>query len=381
MLDAKLVESLSQVAPPVFTTYLDTTPTDPRNLRQPPRYLIWLKSQCQALEAKMEKPERKAFQEQVQRVEEHLTQNPPATRGLVLFASPHIWQVIVLRVDTIDELFWGLPSVSQLLWLMEEHRHCGVVLADRTGVRLFHYWMAELTEEHREAPKIDTSEWKRKDLNPPSQPGVEMLRGSHRDAFQRRMEAQYERFYSAELTHVRAWAEREHLNPIFLFGPPKIVEIVYSDLPKAIQSRTVMVQKDVEHSAIAEFQERIESELRQWELGYERNLVDRLLDDSGNQRAVVGVDDTLVGLQEGLTRDTVVVRGIQEQVQQCTNCGWTDRTPDKTCRACGGTRLLTPLRSVLPRLTKQYKVPLEVIADGNGERLRNAGGGIGARLK
>jgi hypothetical protein len=53
----------------------------------------------------------------------------------------------------------------------------------------------------------------------------------------------------------------------------------------------------------------------------------------------------------------------------------------KTCRACGGTRLLTPLRSVLPGLTKRYKVPLEAIADGNGERLRNAGGGIGALLK
>ena len=58
-----------------------------------------------------------------------------------------------------------------------------------------------------------------------------------------------------------------------------------------------------------------------------------------------------------------------------------ERTPDKTCLACGGTRLLTPLRTMLPRLTKRYKVPLEVIADGNGERLRNAGGGIGALLK
>jgi hypothetical protein len=47
----------------------------------------------------------------------------------------------------------------------------------------------------------------------------------------------------------------------------------------------------------------IESELRHWELGYERNLVDRLLDDSGSKRAVLGVDDTLVGLQEGLARD------------------------------------------------------------------------------
>jgi len=65
MLDAKLVESLSQVAPPVLTAYLDTTPVDPRNLRQPPRYLIWLKSQSQALEAKMQKPEQKALHEQL----------------------------------------------------------------------------------------------------------------------------------------------------------------------------------------------------------------------------------------------------------------------------------------------------------------------------
>lgn len=106
----------------------------------------------------------------------------------------------------------------------------------------------------------------------------------------------------------------------------------------------------------------------------------RLLDDSGSKRAVLGVDDTLVGLQEGLARDTVVVSGIQEQVQQCTNCGWTDRTPNKTCPACGGTHLLTPLRSVLPRLAKRYKIPLEVIADGNGEKLRSAGG-IGALVK
>jgi hypothetical protein len=32
--------------------------------------------------------------------------------------------------------------------------------------------------------------------------------------------------------------------------------------------------------------------------------------------------------RKDLARDTVVVRGIQEQVRQCPNCGWTDRTPD-----------------------------------------------------
>jgi len=42
--------------------------------------------------------------------------------------------------------------------------------------------------------------------------------------------------------------------------------------------------------------------------------------------------------------------------------------------------LLIGPRSVLLRLAKRYKVPLEVIADGNGESLRSAGG-QGALLK
>lgn len=108
-------------------------------------------------------------------------------------------------------------------------------------------------EEYRERPKIDTSEWKREDLKPPSQPGVEMLRGSHRDAFERRMEAQYARSYAAESAHIGVWAERENLNPIFLFGPSKVVEMVHSDLPKAIQSLTVMDQEDLAHLPVAEF--------------------------------------------------------------------------------------------------------------------------------
>ncbi|HEY6388709.1 MAG TPA: hypothetical protein VIX91_23775 [Candidatus Acidoferrum sp.] len=42
--------------------------------------------------------------------------------------------------------------------------------------------------------------------------------------------------------------------------------------------------------------------------------------------------------------------------------------------------LLTGPRSVLSRLAKRCKVPLKVIADGNGERYRSADG-IGALLK
>jgi hypothetical protein len=50
MIDAKLVQSLPQLTPPVLTAYLETYSADSRNLRHPPRYLIWLKSQAKGLE-------------------------------------------------------------------------------------------------------------------------------------------------------------------------------------------------------------------------------------------------------------------------------------------------------------------------------------------
>jgi hypothetical protein len=72
----------------------------------------------------------------------------------VIFVGPDYWQAFVLRVDTQDEVFWGLPELNQLLWLMEEHHLAGVVLADRDGARFYRYWMGEMVQEHKEGPRL-----------------------------------------------------------------------------------------------------------------------------------------------------------------------------------------------------------------------------------
>jgi hypothetical protein len=56
----------------------------------------------------------------------------------------------------------------------------------------------------------------------------------------------------------------------------------------------------IEHLSTAEFQSRIESEVRKWERDYDKNLVDQLF-------------------------------RLEGRVRQCVRCGWTDRTPDSTC--------------------------------------------------
>lgn len=379
MFDLSLLKSLPQIPAPVLTAYLETNPADSRNLRHPPGYLIWLKSQAKNIEGSVPEAERRAFREQLQLLETHLIENPPRARSMIIFAGPETWQAIPLRVEAEDELSWGPPSLTQMLWLMEEHRPCGVVLPDRSGARFFHYWMGEMTEDHDAQLKIDTSEWRRKDLMPPSLPGIEYVRGSDRDAFDHRIEANIVRFYAREAERIRAWADARKLQLILLIGPPKLVEVVWQELPKSTQSRALLIQEDIGHLPELEFQTRVESEVQKWEHARDRDLIEELF-GSDAPRIVLGVNQTLSRLQEGLVNQALAISRLDGQVWQCPKCGWTDRASDSTCPICGTARQKKDLRAVLPPLVKQFKVPFEVVAEDVGERLSKAGG-IGAWLK
>src|SRR3984893_13745421 len=138
MLDTRLVDALPQIPGPVLTAYLETNPADPRNQRHPHAYLFWLKSQAKDLEETVPESERKTFREQIQRLEEHLTQYPPRARSILIFAGPKIWHAISLHVEAEYELFWGLPSLSQMLSLMDQPGLCGADIPRRSGPRLLH---------------------------------------------------------------------------------------------------------------------------------------------------------------------------------------------------------------------------------------------------
>jgi hypothetical protein len=113
-----------------------------------------LKSQAKSLEANVPESERMSFLGQLQRLEDHLNANPPQTRSVLFVVGPQTWQVVPLHVHTDGELLWGLPSLTQLLWPMAEHRPSGIVLLDKSGARFFHNWMGEITEVHENASRL-----------------------------------------------------------------------------------------------------------------------------------------------------------------------------------------------------------------------------------
>lgn len=380
MLDASRIHSLPSLTPPLLTLYLDTNPANPRNQGHPPGYLIWLKSRARVIGSRAPREEQKLFQEQAKRVEDYLRQRPPRERGVVIFASPSVWEFLPLQVEVEDELHWGPPSLTQLLWLLDEHQPCGAVLADRSGARFFRYWLGEVAEEEHETFYSDTSQWRRKDQMPPSHPGVHKTRGSQRDVFEQRIEAQYARFYREVAERVRQWAEREKLAPVFLAGPTEVAERLWAELPRALQEHAALLKGVASHSTPAELLAKLEPEVARWKRQAELRVVERMLANPNGSRAVLGMDETLARLQQGLARELVVVRGLGGKLRQCVKCGWVDRAADRVCANCGGERKLVALRAVLPELARRYGVQVEVVAGEAARKLREAGC-IGAWLR
>jgi peptide subunit release factor 1 (eRF1) len=380
MLDAKQIHSLPRIHSPVLTAYLDTNPANPRNQGHPPGYVIYLKSRGKIIAERAPKEEQKLVREQLKLVEEYLRNHPPRSRGLLLVAGPRAWEVLPLQVEVEDELHWGRPSLTQLLWLLDEHQPCGVAFVDRSGARFFRFWMGEAEEHAAAAFKVDTTKWRQKHLMPPAHPGLHKTRGSQRDVFEQRVEAQYAKFYRDAAERIRLWAERETLDPVFIAGPNEVVEPVWAELPKPFREGAAMLKGDLSHASLAELHARLEPEIAVWKRGAELKIVEKMLGSSNGTRAVVGMDETLAQLQMGGARELVVARGLGGKMKQCARCGWVDRSADPACGACGGERRAVALRAVFPELARKYGVPVEVVAGEAGRKLRQAGG-IGAWLR
>jgi len=380
MLDQKQVQSLPQLTPPVLTAYLDTNPANARNQGQPPGYIIYLKSRGRVIAGRGLGDEQKLCKEQLKRVEEHLRREPPRSRGVLVIAGPDAWNVLPLQIDVEDELHWGRPSLTQLLWLLDENRPCGGVILDRSGARFYRLWMGEAEEQQAAEFRVDTSKWRSKDLMPPGHPGMQKMRGSQRDVFEQRIEAQYAKFYREAAERIRRWAERESLDPVVLAGPNEVVEPVWGELPRSLQERAAMLKADLGHASAADVHARLEPAAQSWKREYELSMVGRIIDQRNGLRAVAGMDETLTQVQLGGARQLVVVRGLGGKLRQCARCGWTDRAADAECAYCGGERHVVALRAVIPELARKYDVPVHVVGGEAASRLREAGG-IGAWLR
>ena len=378
MLKSGTIQSLPDLPAPLLTIYLDTNPAKQMIRGLKPDYLTRFESQAKLIAQAVPTSDLPLFLEQVQRAGAYLRDHPLQCRGVVIFAGLDTWELIPLQVDVEDEVRWGTPALAQLFWLLDEHKPHGIVLVGQKRVQIFLWWLGEMLELEEKEFRMEPS--KVKEMGPVSRTaGVRVSRGTDHDVYEHHVDAQYAHYHRQIAEDVGRWCAAEHLDSLFVVGLVEMAKGIRKQLPPGLREKTTVIEKDlVWVESRAEVEKRIEPFVERHERERKVVLVDSLLGDS--RAVVIGIDETLVQLQQGRIRNLAVVKGLDGSLRQCLKCSWADRTQDPACPACGGEREVVRLREVLPQLARRYSVSVEVVAGEAARRLQEAGG-MGAWLR
>jgi hypothetical protein len=128
-----------------------------------------------------------------------------------------------MPVEVRNELHWGEPDLTQLESIFLHNQPGCVVAIDRAGIRYFSYGFGELQKLRDVALGKDTKNWKRKDYGHSAAPGTHLSHGPQSDAFQKRVDAQFNRMYRRVAQETETLCTANHLSWILLVGPARML--------------------------------------------------------------------------------------------------------------------------------------------------------------
>lgn len=372
MVSTRFVQTLSEMAAPVLTAFLNTQPADPSKQPLAAESVVWLKKQAKEAGQMVHEKEQKRFWRQVRRVEEFLTGRQPQEKALAIFAGSGTWKIVPLQMHVENELHWGHPGTTQLLWLLNENKPQCVVAIDHNAARFFRYWGGEMEKIAERKFAVDISQWKTKQMGQEAGQGIKKARGAQHDSYQDRMEAQYKHFCRDAAAQARKLAETEKLQAIFLVGSDRLTMPMEAEFPKSWRERVARVKEDFGKLSLPNLQERLGPRIAEWERTSEQKLVENLLAEE--RKAVIGLDETLAQLQKGKMRTVVLASTVHGDLHECIECGWIDRSADPVCPVCGRERRTVELRETLPTLARSNNTGIQVVSGMAAEQLSQSGG-------
>jgi hypothetical protein len=367
-----LEASLSSVSQPLLSVYLEASPKGSTGGRSTVKSLPWLKKQAKSLSAKIRAVERDAFEAQLRRVETFLRGSSSGNAPMIIFSSPGRWVCLHLPSPVSNELHWGKPDLTQLRRIAAEQQNVCIVAVDRAGARFFRYELGELSEMPSMKFEIDVSQWKRKEHGHMARRDTKMPHGPLRDAFKQRMDEQYQHFYQHLAERTKFVCAKEKLEPVFLVGSERLTKPIESALPREIQDRTVRIGQDLARIPPAKLRAKLLPKISEWMRRFSEARATRLIESNGG--AVVGFDETLAELQKGRIGSLVMVRGLDNALRQCSNCGHIDRSADPVCATCRSPRRTVMLSEVLDDLAKNHEARIEIVDPAAAKKLVKAGG-------
>lgn len=313
------------------------------------------------------------FEIERQKVLAFLREYVPHGKSLALFSdsSKGLWWNRDIGVELPTDARWSpKPWLRPLLEVLEETDRFAAVLIDKQRARIL---------------TVDSSGMRKEKELISDVPGKHVTTGTDHIWSQLRMERDHANHIKS---HARrsadelvAVVDRMRLTRVVVGGPVEATSIFLSELPKRIEQMvigTVSVSLEATDNNILR-------ELRAVQLKSEHDdessLVESMITAARKgDRAVLGVADTLVAIQQGRVYKLVVARDYRTEGRECVSCGVLTIATDSSCPFCGGK--LEPAPDLVNRASHrvlQRSGKVQLVSGDAASKLADAG--IGAILR
>jgi len=174
----------------VLTLYFNT-----RSDQQRSAYPARLRSLLHGIEAGVPAADRKQYDQAAARLTNFVSQYQPTGNSLLVFAGSKTWDEFSSRIPVRDEASWGVPNTAQLLWLIEEYRPYGVLVAGVDHVRFLAVRLNEFEAFKEFRAEIDTGQWRKQKVGSKGRGDAVQKGGRHIEAYDHRYMGQVRRFW------------------------------------------------------------------------------------------------------------------------------------------------------------------------------------------
>ncbi|MEY2457957.1 MAG: peptide chain release factor subunit 1 [Acidimicrobiaceae bacterium] len=366
-----LMERDVQPDSPVLSVYLNTDQSDAANIQR--AFAVVFRNMLREVEGPDDKTKQEQLKNDAEKVLRFLDDYREPRRALVIFcdSSQDFFWVRELGVNVRNTLRWlDKPYVRPLLELMDEHERYGVVLTDRAHARLFTIFLGEI-EEYTEA-------FADSDVTHIKTSGTDHLRSQMN--IQRKADL-HARWHLKEVAQTMSrLAGKLEFDRLILAGTVEATSELQRLLPKALRARVVgKVALPVEANISHVLEETLKIE-REVERRRESDLVEQLITAAHKkQNAVVGLEDTLLALQEWRVWQLVYSEGLNLRGSQCTNCEALTAS-DEPCPYCShAVRAVNDLIQFAAERVFDLEGKVEQVRGSAAARLKEVGS-IGAVL-
>lgn len=371
---------LNEQSQEVLSVYLNMDPSQfGKNNRS--IALIWLKDSLKEIKKSIAQDTLKKFEQLERKILDEVEYGDLHGKSFIAFLSLEFLEISHPRVNVINEVWWGKPSLGQLDWLLEEYRNIGIIKVEAEKIHYYVVSMNEVVKEWEERISENTLLWQIKHSPPEKvlrEKAIPGLRGGDtKEIIERHINEEIQKFWKESLTSLENMQKNYYIKEIVLAGLDSQTELyqknIHTDQVRIIGSIHVSKETSINDMIAA-----AQDVFKKYERNIEMKLITEILERSEkNTNASLGIKNSLKVIQEGRAGIVALTDNTDKILIECANCGYVMTKDAKECSQCLSKNLrVGSIRTLLPPLLRKYKVSMNIVSNSISDKFSKHGIGV-----